>query len=117
MTGANSGSDVAAETAPARRQLVINGSKMWISNGNLPISLVFARRTKPKASRHYCVPRGRKAGFSSRNIHNKLGLAIQYREIILHDCSVPAEIFWGGGRRVQVGMCPIAPASAPPRLV
>ena len=80
MTEADSGSDVAATETSARldgKNWVLNGSKMWISNGGIAdVALVFAQTDKAKRHRGitaFLVER-KTPGFSSRNIHNKLGL-------------------------------------------
>ncbi|MDO8578278.1 MAG: acyl-CoA dehydrogenase family protein [Dehalococcoidales bacterium] len=112
MTETGSGSDVAATETSARLdgdKWVLNGSKMWISNGGIAdVALVFAQTDKAKLHRGitaFLVER-KTPGFSSRNIHNKLGLRdSNTAEIVLHDCVVPAEnILGGSGDGFKVGM-------------
>lgn len=103
LTEADSGSDVAAAETGARlvgTNWVLNGSKMWISNGGIAdLALVFAQTDKTKRGRGitaFLVER-KTPGFSSRDIHGKLGLRdSNTAEIILNDCVVPPENILGG---------------------
>ncbi len=103
LTEAGSGSDVAAAEVNAHfdgKHWVLNGSKMWISNGGIAdIALVFAQTDKAKRHRGitaFLVERSA-PGFSSRDIHGKLGLRdSNTAEIILKDCHVPPENILGG---------------------
>ena len=79
-TEPNIGSDVAnIETSAVKdgKHWVLNGTKMFISNGGVAgISLIFAQTDKSKGYRgltSFLVERGT-PGFSSRDIHGKLGL-------------------------------------------
>ncbi|MBI4299816.1 MAG: acyl-CoA dehydrogenase family protein [Chloroflexi bacterium] len=73
---------------------VLNGTKMWISNGGIAdVSIVFAQTDKSKAHRGivaFLVDKGT-PGFSSKDIHGKLGLrSSNTSELILQDVRVPA---------------------------
>lgn len=98
LTEPNVGSDAASIEATAVLQgdhWVLNGNKMWISNGGIAdLALVFAQTDKSKGHRGiaaFLVERGM-PGFSSRDIHGKMGLrSSNTAELILDDCQVPAE--------------------------
>ncbi|MBM4451060.1 MAG: acyl-CoA dehydrogenase [Chloroflexi bacterium] len=98
LTEPNVGSDASSmETSAVSKdgKWVLNGNKMWISNGGLAHwALIFAQTDKSKRHRGtaaFLVERGTK-GFSSKDIHGKMGLkASNTAELILHDCEVPAE--------------------------
>jgi hypothetical protein len=97
-TEPNVGSDVASiETSATldNGQWVLNGNKMWISNGGVAgLALIFAQTDKSKGYRGltgFLVEKGT-PGFSSRDIHGKLGLrSANTAELILEDCRVPQE--------------------------
>ena len=98
LTEPNVGSNPAAMETSALKEgdnWVLNGNKMWISNGGIAdLALVFAQADKAKAHRGiaaFLVERGW-AGFSSQDIHGKMGLhASNTSELIFEDCRVPAE--------------------------
>jgi alkylation response protein AidB-like acyl-CoA dehydrogenase len=92
------GSNVAGIETRAERdgdEWVIDGHKMWITNGTVAdIALVFAK-TDPDAGRQgisaFLVPTDR-PGFSSEPIDNKLGIhASDLGELRLDDVRVPAD--------------------------
>ncbi len=73
----------------------LNGNKMWISNGGVAeVALIFAQTDKAKKHRGiaaFLVDRDT-PGFSSTDIHGKLGLrSANTAELILKDCVVPEE--------------------------
>ncbi len=112
MTEPNVGSDVASIEMNARpdgKNWVLNGNKMWSSNGGVAdVALIFAQTDRAKRHRGitaFLVERGT-PGFSSRDIHDKLGLRnSNTAELILKDCPVPAENVVGGvGEGFRVGM-------------
>jgi butyryl-CoA dehydrogenase len=77
----------------------LNGNKMWISNGGVAdLALLFAQTDKAKKHRGiaaFLVEKGT-PGFSSEDIHGKLGLrAANTAELILQDCLVPEENLLG----------------------
>jgi hypothetical protein len=68
---------------------------MWISNGGVAdVALIFAQTDKAKKHRGitaFLVEKGT-PGFSSKDIHGKLGLrSANTAELILENCAVPAE--------------------------
>lgn len=97
LTEPNSGSDVASMQASAvldGDSYVLNGNKMWISNGCADVALIFAKTDK--SARHRGITAfivdAKTPGFSSRDIHGKLGLrASSTAELILEDVRVPKE--------------------------
>ena len=96
LTEPNVGSDPASvETSaiPDGDYWVLNGSKMWISNGGIAdVALVFAQTDKSKRHRGiaaFLVEKGA-PGFSSRDLH-KMGLhASNTAELSFQDCRIPA---------------------------
>ena len=98
LTEPNVGSDAASiETSATSKndKWVLNGNKMWISNGGIANwALAFAQTDKTKRHRGiaaFLVEREAK-GFSSKDIHGKMGLrASNTAELIFSDCEVPAE--------------------------
>ncbi|MFQ5341795.1 MAG: acyl-CoA dehydrogenase family protein [Anaerolineae bacterium] len=102
LTEPQAGSDAANQQTRAVKdgsEWVLNGRKIWISNGGIAsLALVFAQ-TDP-ALKH----RGIAAflvetdtpGFSTQDIHNKLGLrSSNTAELILEDVRVPADNLLG----------------------
>jgi len=98
ITEPNVGSDAASQettATPKGDQWVLNGNKMWISNGGIADLLLVITQTD-KSKRHrgiaaFLVERGMK-GFSSKDIHGKLGIkASNTAELVFDDCHVPAE--------------------------
>ncbi|TDP97093.1 acyl-CoA dehydrogenase family protein [Labedaea rhizosphaerae] len=97
LTEPDTGSDAASLKTRAVRDgddWVINGSKMFITNGTwATVALVFARTggPGPKGITAFLVPTDAK-GFSHREIKGKLGLRGQSTgELLLEDVRVPAE--------------------------
>jgi len=96
LTEPNAGSDPAGVETTAVSDgdhWVLNGRKVWISNGGMAgLALIFAQTDKSKGHRgigSFLVDRGT-AGFSSRNMHGKLGLrASNTGELLLEDCRIP----------------------------
>ena len=96
LTEPNVGSDPASvETSaiPDGDYWVLNGSKMWISNGGIAdVALVFAQTDKSKRHRGiaaFLVEKGT-PGFASRDLH-KMGLhASNTAELSFQDCRIPA---------------------------
>jgi len=79
LTEPNSGSDVASMQASAvidGDSYVLNGNKMWISNGCADVALIFAKTDKSAGHRGITafIVDTKTPGFSSRDIHGKLGL-------------------------------------------
>jgi alkylation response protein AidB-like acyl-CoA dehydrogenase len=98
MTEPNAGSDPSGMETTAVADgdhWVLNGHKIWISNGGVAgLAIVFAQTDKSKGHRGigaFLIDRGT-PGFSTRDMHGKLGLrASNTGELILEDCRIPKE--------------------------
>jgi glutaryl-CoA dehydrogenase len=93
LTEPDFGSDPAGMRTSARRDgsdWVLNGTKMWITNGGIAdLAVVWAR--SDDGVRGLLVPRGT-PGFSTRDIERKLSLrAAVTSELIFDDCRLPAD--------------------------
>jgi glutaryl-CoA dehydrogenase len=91
LTEPDSGSDPGSMRTSARRageDWVLNGNKLWITNGGLAgVAVVWARAEEGVLG--FLVPRGTK-GFTTRDIHRKLSLrASVTSELILEDVRLP----------------------------
>ena len=98
LTEADSGSDPASMRTHARRDggdWVINGSKMWITNGTIAdIAIVWARTED--GVRGFIVPTDSK-GFTAQVIHHKASLrASVTAELAFDDLRVPDEFLLPG---------------------
>ena len=92
LTEPDAGSDPGAMRTRARRDgadWLINGTKMWITNGSMAdVAIVWARTDD--GIRGFVVPTGT-PGFTTQDIHLKLSLrASVTSELILDDVRVPA---------------------------
>lgn len=95
LTEPNSGSDAAAMTTTAVEDgdyYILNGNKMWITNaGVADVAVIYAKTDKnagPKGITAFLVDKGT-PGFSTKDIHDKLGLrASNTGEIILDNVRV-----------------------------
>ncbi|MCE3287416.1 MAG: acyl-CoA dehydrogenase domain protein [Gaiellaceae bacterium] len=92
LTEPDAGSDPASMRTHARRDgsdWILNGAKMWITNGTIAdIAIVWAR-TDDSAIRGFIVEKGM-PGFSAPEIHKKLSLrASVTSELVLQDVRVP----------------------------
>jgi butyryl-CoA dehydrogenase len=102
LTEPNAGSDPSGlETSAVADgdHWVLNGHKIWISNGGAAgLAIVFAQTNKSKGNRGigaFLVDRGI-PGFSTRDMHGKLGLrASNTGELILEDCRIPKDQLLG----------------------
>ncbi|MBI3325207.1 MAG: acyl-CoA dehydrogenase family protein [Nitrospinae bacterium] len=112
LTEPNAGSDPAGMETTAIAdgdQWVLNGRKTWISNGGVAgLALVFAQADKSKGHRGigaFLVDRST-LGFSTRDIHGKLGLrASNTAELILDECRIPKDQVLGkAGEGFKVAM-------------
>jgi isovaleryl-CoA dehydrogenase len=112
MSEPNAGSDVVSMTTRATRRgdrFVINGAKMWITNGPVADTLVVYAKTDPAAGAQgisaFIVERGMK-GFSNGAKLDKVGMrGSDTSELIFEDCEVPQENLLGAlGRGVAVLM-------------
>jgi glutaryl-CoA dehydrogenase len=93
LTEPDFGSDPAGMRTGARRDgsdWVLNGTKMWITNGGIAdLAVVWARTDD--GVRGFLVPRGT-PGFSTRDIERKLSLrAAVTSELIFDDCRLAAD--------------------------
>ena len=94
LTEPDAGSDPGAMRTHARRDgsdWILNGTKMWITNGTIADMAVVWARTDDGAIRGFAVENGAK-GFSAPEIHKKISLrASVTSELVLEDVRVPAE--------------------------
>lgn len=93
LTEPDFGSDAANMRTSARRDgdiYVLNGTKMWITNGGIAdVAVVWARTEE--GIRGFLVERGM-PGFTTSNIHHKLSLRASITsELHFEDCRIPAE--------------------------
>jgi glutaryl-CoA dehydrogenase len=92
LTEPDHGSDPASMRTSARRDggdWILNGTKMWITNGSIAdVAVVWARTSE--GIRGFLVPRTAR-GFSARNIHKKLSLrASVTSQLTFDDVRLPA---------------------------
>src|SRR5262252_1402240 len=99
MSAPNAGSDVVSMRTRADRRgdrYVLNGSKMWITNGPLAETIVVYTKTDPTAGARgisaFIVENGFK-GFSTAPKLGKRGS--DTGELVFEDCEVPAENMLG----------------------
>jgi isovaleryl-CoA dehydrogenase len=98
MSEVGAGSDVVSMTTRADKKgdrYVINGSKMWITNGPHAETLVVYAKTDPAAGARgisaFLIEKGMK-GFSTAQKLDKLGMrGSDTCELVFADCEVPAE--------------------------
>jgi len=112
MSEVGAGSDVVSMKLRAERKgdrYVLNGSKMWITNGPDADVLVVYAKTESEAGPHgisaFLIERGYQ-GFSTGPKLDKLGMrGSNTGELIFQDCEVPAENVLGAlGQGVNVLM-------------
>jgi isovaleryl-CoA dehydrogenase len=110
MSEPGAGSDVVSMRTRADRRgdrYVLNGSKMWITNGHYAETLVIYAKTRPDAGPKgitaFIVEKGMK-GFRPAQKLDKLGMrGSPTSELVFEDCEVPEENVLGqvdGGVRV-----------------
>jgi isovaleryl-CoA dehydrogenase len=98
MSEPGAGSDVVSMRTRAERKgdrFVLNGSKMWITNGPEAETLVVYAKTDPNAGARgitaFLIEKGMK-GFSTAQKLDKLGMrGSDTCELVFQDCEVPAE--------------------------
>jgi isovaleryl-CoA dehydrogenase len=98
MSEPGAGSDVVAMRTRAEKRgdhYVLNGSKMWITNGPVAETIVVYAKTDPKAGPRgitaFIVENGFK-GYSTAQKLDKLGMrGSDTGELVLVDCEVPAD--------------------------
>ena len=112
MSEPGAGSDVVGMRLRAERKggrFLLNGSKMWITNGPCADVIVVYAKTDPQAGPRgitaFLVERGFK-GFSTAQKLDKLGMrGSDTGELVFQDCEVPAENVLGElGKGVNVLM-------------
>jgi isovaleryl-CoA dehydrogenase len=112
MSETGAGSDVVSMRLRAERKgdrYVLNGSKMWITNGPDAATLVVYAKTDvhagPKGITAFIIEKGM-PGFSTAQKLDKLGMrGSNTCELVFVDCEVPAENVLGSeGRGVQILM-------------
>jgi isovaleryl-CoA dehydrogenase len=112
MSEPNAGSDVVSMKLRADFKgdhWVLNGSKMWITNGpDADVLVVYAKNdieAGPRGMTAFLIEKGYK-GFSVAQKLDKLGMRGSHTgELVFQDCEVPAENVLGGlGRGVNVLM-------------
>jgi isovaleryl-CoA dehydrogenase len=112
MSETGAGSDVVSMRLRAEKRgdaYVLNGSKMWITNGPEADTLVVYAKTDPQAGSRGItafIIEKTMAGFSCAQKLDKLGMrGSNTGELVFQDCPVPAENVLGGiGRGVNVLM-------------
>ncbi len=98
MSEPGSGSDVVSMRTRAEKKgdrYILNGSKMWITNGPEADTLVVYAKTDPSAGSRgisaFLIEKGMK-GFSTAQKLDKLGMrGSDTCELVFEDCEVPAE--------------------------
>ncbi|HTP75651.1 MAG TPA: isovaleryl-CoA dehydrogenase [Rhizomicrobium sp.] len=112
MSESGSGSDVVSMKLRADKKgdrYVLNGTKMWITNGPIADTLVVYARTDanagPRGITAFIIEKGFK-GFKTAQKLDKLGMrGSDTGELVFQDCEVPEENILGGeGRGVNVLM-------------
>ena len=112
MSEPNAGSDVVSMTTRAEKKgdrYMLNGAKMWITNGPVAETLIVYAKTDPQAGARgitaFLVERGMK-GFSNGQKLDKLGMrGSDTSELVFSDCEVPEENVLGRlGKGVNVLM-------------
>jgi isovaleryl-CoA dehydrogenase len=112
MSETGAGSDVVSMKTRAKKRgdsFVLNGSKMWITNGPEADTLVVYAKTDPTASSRgitaFLIEKGFK-GFSTAQKLDKLGMrGSDTCELVFEECEVPAENVLGSvGNGVNVLM-------------
>jgi isovaleryl-CoA dehydrogenase len=113
MSEAGSGSDVMSMQLNAELQgdyYILNGTKMWITNGpDADVLVVYARTDKQSKTRGVTafIIEKKFAGFSTAQKLDKLGMrGSNTCELVFQNCKVPVENMLGkvnGGARVLMG--------------
>ncbi len=112
MSEPGAGSDVVSMTTRADKKgdrYIINGAKMWITNGPIAETLIVYAKTDPAAGPRgmtaFIIEKGMK-GFSASPKLDKLGMrGSDTAELVFQDCEVPEENVLGQvGRGVNVLM-------------
>lgn len=102
MSESSAGSDVVSMRLRAEKKgdrYVLNGHKMWITNGPIADTLVVYAKTNPEAKQRgitaFIIEKGFK-GFSVAQKLDKMGMrGSETGELVFEDCEVPAENILG----------------------
>jgi glutaryl-CoA dehydrogenase len=93
LTEPDSGSDPGSMRTRARRDgddWILNGTKMWITNGSISDVAVVWARTEEDGVRGFLVEKGL-PGFTTQDVHHKISLRASITsELILDEVRVPA---------------------------
>jgi glutaryl-CoA dehydrogenase len=104
LTESDAGSDPGSMRTHARRDggdWILNGSKMWITNGTIADLAIVWARTEDDEIRGFVVEQGMR-GFSAPEIHRKLSLrASVTSELVLDDVRVPDENMLPGSNSLR----------------
>jgi glutaryl-CoA dehydrogenase len=104
LTEPDAGSDPGTMRTHARRDgtdWVLNGAKMWITNGTIADVAVVWARTEDGEIRGFLVEKGM-PGFSAPEIHKKISLrASVTSELVLQDVRVPADAMLPGASTLR----------------
>jgi len=104
LTEPDAGSDPGAMRTQARRDgsdWILNGAKMWITNGTIADVAVVWARTEDEEIRGFLVEKGM-PGFSAPEIHKKISLrASVTSELVLQDVRVPADAMLPGASTLR----------------
>ncbi|MBE7554686.1 MAG: acyl-CoA dehydrogenase family protein [Anaerolineales bacterium] len=113
LTEPNAGSDAAGMESTAREEegsYVLNGEKIWITNGNLAdVALIFASRDRAARHKGICAfvvetntPGFRREKMTGQELGHR---ASDHARIILEECRVPKSALLGGpGQGFKVAM-------------
>jgi glutaryl-CoA dehydrogenase len=104
LTEPDAGSDPGTMRTHARRDgsdWILNGAKMWITNGTISDVAVVWARTDAGEIRGFLVEKGT-AGFSAPEIHKKISLrASVTSELVLQDVRVPGDAMLPGASTLR----------------
>ena len=104
LTEADAGSDPGSMRTRARRDgsdWVLNGTKMWITNGSIADVAVVWARTEEDGVRGFLVEKGT-AGFGAQDVHHKISLRASITsELILDEVRVPESAMLPGVRGLK----------------
>jgi glutaryl-CoA dehydrogenase len=104
LTEPDAGSDPGAMRTHARHDgsdWILNGAKMWITNGTIADVAVVWARTEDGEIRGFLVEKGM-PGFSAPEIHKKISLrASVTSELVLQDVRVPADAMLPGASTLR----------------
>ncbi len=104
LTEPDAGSDPGTMRTHARRDgsdWVLNGAKMWITNGSVADVAVVWARTEDGEIRGFLVEKGT-PGFAAPDIHRKLSLRASITsELVLQDVRVPADAMLPGSSTLR----------------